>query len=171
MPFGGGTPGKPGAAGDVTADLVFGQGAGKTFNTGFCNGSSGFVLSALTLCGPAGLSVDPFGTLFVADTLNNRVLAYNESANPPTNVTSQLEFGQGTTGIDFTHNGVNAGGLSANSLNLTGNEDGVANNLNGDLYVADSGNRRLLLYYGGFLAAPTPTPTRTPTSTPTPKAL
>jgi sugar lactone lactonase YvrE len=115
VPFFGGTPGKPGAAGDVTADLVFGQGAaGKTFNTNFCNGASGFVLSALTLCGPAGLSVDPFNTLFVSDTVNNRVLAYKESANPPANVTAQLEFGQGTTGTDFTHNGANACGRITN---------------------------------------------------------
>ncbi len=121
-----------------------------------------------------GQAIPPADAHSAAVEENNRVLAYNESANPPANVTAKLEFGQGTTGIDFTHNGVNAGGLSANSLNLTGNDDGVANNLNGDLYVADSGNRRLLLYYGGFLGAPTPTPTRTPTrtptSTPTPKA-
>lgn len=137
--------GEPGAGG-VTADLVFGQ-AGK-FTTKLCNGSTGSV-GALTLCGPSSVSVDPFSNLFVCDTANNRVLEYREASNP-SNVTPIGEFGQGTTGLDFTHNGNNAGGLSANSLSLVGTEAGVATDLNGDLYVADGGNIRLLLYLGRF---------------------
>jgi sugar lactone lactonase YvrE len=164
LPHSGGTPGTPGSAGDVTADLVFGQGA--AFNTAVCNDGG---LSATSLCGPLGVSIDSFGSLFVSDAANNRVLGYTESANPPTNVTASLEFGQGTAGNDFTHNGANAGGLGASALSLLqfGRFAGVATDSAGNLYVADVGNERFLEYDGGFLGAPVPTTTTTTTSTTT----
>lgn len=166
IPFGGGTPGTPGAAGDVTADLVFGQGsAGKSFTANACNNGG---LGALTLCSPVGVAVDTFNSLFVSDTANNRILAFKESANPPVNVTPGIEFGQGSSGTDFTHNSVNAGGLSASSLSLSASASGLAADINGDLYATDAGNHRVLRYNGGFLGAPTPTPRPTPTRTPTP---
>src|SRR5262245_842474 len=161
VPVGGGTPGTPGAAGDVTADLVFGQ-AG-VFTTATCNLGG---LGTTSLCGPLGVSIAPLGALFVSDAANNRVLAYREAANPPTNVTAAIEFGQGTTGTDFTHNTANAGGLSATSLatNQSSRFSGVATDSAGTLYVADAGNARLLAYDGPFPAV-TPTTTSTSTST------
>ena len=164
LPFGGGTPGTPGAAGDVTADLVFGQ-AGA-FNTADCNHGG---LGATTLCTPLGVSIDPFGSLFVSDAANNRVLGYTEVANPPTNATAELEFGQGSAGNDFTHSGANAGGLSESSLSIDVFDrfPGVATDVAGNLYVADTGNARLLEYDGGFLGAPVPTTTTSTTTTTT----
>ena len=167
VPFGGGTPGTPGAAGDITADLVLGQSG--AFDTAACNG--GGPLSATSLCAPVFLSIDPFGSLFVTDFSNNRVLAYAEPANPPTNVTATLEFGQGVDGTDFTHGTANTGGLSANSLDIAqfNRPPGVANDSAGNLYVADVGNARLLEYDGPFLGTPTTTTsTSTTTSSVTP---
>jgi hypothetical protein len=154
LPSGGGTPGTPGHAGDVTADLVFGQGG--AFHTAVCG------LDATSLCGPTGVSVDGSGAVFISEFMNNRVLAFAEFANPPTNVTAALEFGQGTTGTDFTHGTANAGGLSANSLDLATGAPGVATDAAGDLYVADTGNARLIAYGGPFSAL---LPTTTTTST------
>jgi hypothetical protein len=156
---GGGTPGTPGAAGDVTADVVFGQGGDFTKNA--CNNGG---VTALSLCDPQGVSVDVFGSLFVADAFNHRVLGYAESNFTPSNVTAGIEFGQGTSGTDFTNNGQNSGGLSASSL-LLGNPAGVASDAFDNLYVVDSGNVRVLGYNGPFSE---PTATATPTVTPTP---
>jgi sugar lactone lactonase YvrE len=163
VPFGGGTPGTPGSAGDVTADLVFGQSG--AFDGATCN--LGGSPSATTLCSPNFLALDPFGSLFVSDFGNNRVLGYAEAGNPPTNVTAGLEFGQGALGNDFTHGTADAGGLSASSLDIGQFErpPGVDADSAGNLYVADGGNARLLEYDGGFLGAPTPTTTTQPSAT------
>ncbi len=158
LPFGGGTPGTPGHAGDVTADLVFGQ-AGA-FNTAVCG------LGATSLCNPLGVTVDASDAVFVSDASNNRVLAFAELGTPPSNVTATLEFGQGTTGADFTHGTANAGGLSANSLSIVHAAPGVATDTAGNLYVADTDNARLLAYGGPFPSLlPSTTTTSSTTST------
>ncbi len=170
---GAGTPGSPGSSGDVTADLVFGQGiTGGTseFTTAGCNTGG---ISANSLCFPSGVSVDPFGSLFITDQTNNRVLGYMESNNPPGNVIAGIEFGQGTSGTVFNSNTRNLGGLSATSLNfavIPGQQDGITTDSVGDVFVVDAGNIRLLDYNGGFLSAPTPTTTITPTGSGTPTA-
>jgi sugar lactone lactonase YvrE len=71
------SPTASGFPGDVTADMVIGQGG--AFNSGACNNGG---TSATSLCSPQGVSVDPFNTVFIADSSNNRVLAYRESAPP-----------------------------------------------------------------------------------------
>jgi sugar lactone lactonase YvrE len=164
VPFGGGSPGTPGSSGDVTADLVFGQGG--VFNAATCNNGA---RSAASLCTPMTVSVDPFGSVFVTDACNNRILGYPEAANPPTNVTAMLEFGQGAMGTDFADGVSNAGGLSSNSLSLCvfRSEPGVATDSDGSVYVGDVGNARVLEYDGGFLGAPLVTTTTSTTSTTT----
>lgn len=158
------TPTAIGNPGDVTADLVFGQGG--NFTTGF---GGGCAPTSTSLCTPQGVSVDPFNSVFVADTSDNRVLGFAESANPPANVTATLEFGQDnpTLGNDFTHNTANASGLSASSLALVGGVSGLANDSNSNLYVTDSGNTRVLAYDGPFAQVLEPTVTATPTATAT----
>ena len=157
-----------GNAGDVTADQVFGQGA--NFATGMCN--QGGAASATTLCGPTGISIDPFDSVFIADSANNRVLGFGESTNPPSNFTAGLEFGHGTLGNDFVSTSANSGGLSANSLSLasSGVTSGIGNDTSSDLYVADQGNNRALGYDGPFAVLNEPTPSATPTITATPTA-
>ncbi len=170
---GAGTPGSPGASGDTTADLVFGQGAtGGTseFTTSTCNNGG---ISANSLCQPSGVTVDPFGSVYITDQANNRVLGYAEANNLPANVIAGIEFGQGTSGTVFNSNTRNLGGLSATSLNLaviSGQQDGIATDSAGDVFVVDAGNIRVLDFNGGFLSAPTPTPTITPTGSGTPTA-
>src|SRR5579863_5971805 len=166
-----GTPGTPGSGGDVTADLVFGQdAAGAAFTSAFCNNGG---IAATSLCQPSGVAVDPFGSVFVSDQTNNRLLIYQQLANPPANVMANYEFGQGQTGTVFNSGTPNLGGRSASSLNLAqspGQQDGVAVDSNGDLYAVDAGNERVISYSGPFLHVATPSPSPTSTATPTPTA-
>ena len=128
------TPTSPGAFGsNPTASLVFGQGAGGTnFTTNQCGvGTTG-------LCGPASVATDPSGNLYVLDT-NARVLEYDENTLPAANVTANRVFGQ----ADFGAIGCNSRGLNATSLCFTV-VGGVAVDALGHLYIADSGNNRVI---------------------------
>ena len=72
---GGGTPGTPGSPGDTTADVVYGQQG--DFTAGACNGNDiSNIVDATTLCQPVGVTVDPSGDVYIADTENHRVLAF-----------------------------------------------------------------------------------------------
>ncbi|MGA9722394.1 MAG: hypothetical protein WBQ86_08070, partial [Candidatus Binatus sp.] len=116
-----------------SANRVFGQGG--SFFSGECNRGGG--AGTNTLCGPMGVALDSNGNLYVADQGNNRVLEYN---TPLTNTTADKVFGQAGS---FTSNTANNGGISANSLF---GPEGVAVDVNGNLYVADSNNSRVLEY-------------------------
>lgn len=63
---------------DTVADRVVGQGG--SFTTGTCNMGG---ISASSLCGPIGVTLDPAGKLYVADTFNNRVLHYDSLQATP----------------------------------------------------------------------------------------
>ena len=62
-------------AANVRADLVIGQ---PDFNTALCNYPSGdpTLPTQTSLCAPAGLVVDSSGNLYVADSLNGRVMRF-----------------------------------------------------------------------------------------------
>lgn len=113
------------------ADLVLGQPdfESTTINTGG--------VSARSLQEPGELAFDPEGNLYVADSGNHRVLVYR----PPfsSGMAASLVIGQ----PDFTSNMDNAGGLSASSLS---SPFGLAVDSQGNLYVADRGNHRVLEY-------------------------
>jgi len=89
------------------------------------------------LCRPVGVALDGSNNLYVADTGNNRVLEYDTPITSDT--TADRVFGQ----PDFTTSGSNAGGLSATSLSFP---EGVAIDSTDNLYVADTGNNRVLEY-------------------------
>lgn len=80
----GGMPGTPGHPGDTTADVVFGQNG--DFAGGACNGNNtSTIVNASTLCNANGVAVDVAGNVYIADTQNNRVLAFQNAsaeANP-----------------------------------------------------------------------------------------
>jgi hypothetical protein len=115
------------------ANLVFGQGGSFTSNTANNGG-----ISATSLNGPGGLALDPAGNLYVADPINSRVLEFN---TPLTNgVTAAVVFGQGGS---FTSHSCDNGGTTASSLC---EPQGIAADASGDIFVADTGNCRVLEY-------------------------
>ncbi len=113
---------------NTTADKVFGQSG--NFTTNICNNCG---VRGNTLCDPTGVALDGSGDLFVADSSNNRVLEYD---TPLTNTTANRVFGQ----LDLTTGNP---GLSATGLN---GPFGVALDPDGNLYVADAINNRVLEY-------------------------
>src|SRR5208282_6053886 len=123
------------------ADLVIGQ---PDFHSTACNNGAPSPTGS-TLCYPYGITVDASGNLYVADYDNSRVLEYNTpfagcGSFPCVEGSANLVFGQGGSS---TSNTPNKGGVSANSLNYP---FGVAVDSNGNLYVADNGNSRVLEY-------------------------
>lgn len=141
QPFGSlsGTPGVPGAAGDTVADLVLGT-CGGAFTANLCSGTSAASLSA-----PKGVALGPSDDLYVADTGNNRVLYY--PAPIASGESARAVLGQGAS---FSQSACNASG-AASAGTLCG-PTGAAFDPAGNLYVADTQNNRLLVYYASVLA-------------------
>jgi sugar lactone lactonase YvrE len=89
---------------------------------------------------PHGVTPDPTGGLYITDMYNNRVLHY-----PRGSTVADRVYGQ----RNFDDNGVNSGGLSARGLSAP---QGIAVDATG-IYVADSGNNRVLHYPTGASSA------------------
>ena len=121
-------------AGSTTATQVFGQ------NGSFTTHGAG--TSANSLNNPQGLAVDGSGNVYVSDEGNNRVLLY-----PAGSTTASRIYGQGGS---FTSAAANHGGISADSLSVP---MGIALDQSGNLYVADSGNNRILFFPSGSTTA------------------
>jgi len=116
---------------DTVADLVLGQ---PNFTSRTANNGG---VSASSLHAPHGVAVDTAGNVHVADLLNNRVLEYHTPLT--TDTVADVVLGQ----PNFTSNTANNGGISASSLN---NPREVAGDTAGNVYVADVGNHRVLVY-------------------------
>ena len=125
-------PNAPAFMNGQAADLVIGQ---PDFISNHPNDGG---LSASSLFSPAGLAVDAQGNLYVSDSFNHRVLEYN--APLTSGMAASMVFGQGGS---FTTNVSNNGGISANSLFWP---EGIALDAQGNLYVADQYNNRVLEY-------------------------
>jgi sugar lactone lactonase YvrE len=98
-------------------------------------------ISAQSLNRPGGIAIDPAsGRLYVADTYNNRVLSWPGAASFANHAAADIVFGQG--GV-FNTNTANKGGVSANSLYRP---SGLAVDGQGNLYVADTDNHRILRF-------------------------
>jgi NHL repeat len=133
--------GEPGA-GDASADFVYGQGG--AFTTRTCNPSGA---NATTLCNPSSATIDGAGNVYIADAGNSRVLEFAKAGNPPvaSDAIASRSYGQGAIG-DFSDtacaNGVD--GNPAASNHAMCNPGGVALDASGDLFVADTGNDRVI---------------------------
>jgi len=157
------------------AHLVFGQSDLTSNQAGGCGAGSA---SASGLCLPAGVALDSGDNLYVADSGNNRVLEYLSplapgGGSPGTpgsegDTTADLVFGQQG---NFSTTGRNEGGLSAESLAAPA---GVAVDDAGGVFIADTGNNRVLEYNGPSAPISAITPAALPTpaseSSPCPSA-
>ena len=94
-------------------------------------------LSANSLAEPEGVALDRHGNLYVADFGNNRVLEYD--APQTTGMAASRVFGQPDFITNGYHDVVNAASLH--------DPIGVALDQQGNLYVADSSNARVLEYF------------------------
>jgi sugar lactone lactonase YvrE len=106
-------------------------------------------IGADSLCGPEGIAVDGAGNLYVADTIDNRVLEYNQP------FLSGLTHGQAAATVLGQHGGFTASacndGTAAGDLGGIGPDSlcdprAVVVDSVGNVYVADSGNSRVLEY-------------------------
>jgi hypothetical protein len=134
--------GTPGTAGDTAADRELGE--IDFIHTMFDFGG------AATLSGPAGVAVDSAGHLYVADSINNRILGWSSASafgngDPAGLVIGQPDFysfrcDDGTAGGDVS-------GMGADSLC---GPEGIAVDGPGNLYVADTIDNRVLEFSRPF---------------------
>jgi len=131
------------------ADIVIGQG---DFISSQAN--AGGAESDLTLDAPDGAATDSSGNLFVADSANNRVLEFTDPAASCSSypcvdpVPASAVFG--TCG-SFAGSSCAANTVGASTLF---DPTAVAFDRAGDLFIADSGNSRVLEFAPAFGAAP-----------------
>lgn len=121
---------------DTTADAVLGQ-ADFVSNTA----NQGAAASATGLNGNRGLFVDSTGRLWVADTSNNRVVSWPDAASFNDNDPADIVLGQ----VDLTGDQDNKGNAAPDATSLSGPRSVVVD-ADGRVYVADSGNKRILRY-------------------------
>lgn len=100
--------------------------------------SSGPGTTAERLRGPRGLWVDADGRLWVADTGNHRVLRFDHAATIPAGFSADAVFGQPGFTSAIT-------GVAANLMNAP---RGVTVAADGTVWVADTGNNRVLRFAG-----------------------
>lgn len=122
------------------ADFVLGQ---PDFESSAPNNGG---LSAGTFFLPQGVFVDAAGNVWVADAFNHRVLRFNDPFNDATPVDADLVVGQ----YDFVSRDENLG------QGMAGNDTALPDSLlfpgrvivygGSNLYIADSGNSRVLHY-------------------------
>ena len=99
-----------------------------------------FIPSSTSLTAPRGIMVDDRGTLYVADSGNSRVLRYPRPVSQTGRITPDAVLGQ----RDFS----SATSSVVNDSSLR-EPSGVALGPNGNLFVADSGNHRVLEFPSG----------------------
>jgi uncharacterized protein (TIGR03437 family) len=124
------------------ADLVIGQ--ADLFSTNPQGPSTAFSAGLTT---PTGVAVDSKGNLYVVDSGNNRVLRFPKPFAQQV-VNPDLVIGQGS----FTANVANPGGIGGKGFSFGGAVANLAfSPLNGDLFVSDPGNRRVLGFHASDL--------------------
>lgn len=137
--------GFPAVAGNYAAELVLGQ--------------NDFTHAMQNLGGPSGLK-DPFGVgvdksvtpnrIYVADTDNNRILGWANEQDLTSGAPADLVLGQNDFNSGHNNGGTMAGDASGVGPDSLEQPTSVAVDAGGNVYVADSGNNRVLLYPAPF---------------------
>ncbi len=126
---------------NTAADRVFGQASLTARNPSFPYGT------AASLAGLGGVSIGPGDDLWVADTLDHRVVRFpNAPAQPTTGATANLVIGQSGFASSMTFPAYSPG-CAANRMNAP---VGVFAAMSGRVYVADSSNHRVLVFNPPF---------------------
>jgi DNA-binding beta-propeller fold protein YncE len=115
---------------DTVADRVLGQEG--SFTSGACNLGG---RTAASLCSPRGVAVDDGGNLWVADTGNHRVLFFK----------GPVRSGQSASRVFGEKGRFHTAKCTSGTDGLCGPQ-GVAVDAQRNLYVADTGNSRVLIY-------------------------
>lgn len=130
------------------ADIVLGQ---TDFNTGTTDGNP----SATKFEYPTGIFVAPNGQMFVCDTLNNRVLLYNdipEASNTP----ADIVIGQNNMTQDSNANGVKFVNhpeyvaVSPDGRLIIGDRDNFRATIFNTIPTADGASADIAIGFGGF---------------------
>jgi uncharacterized protein (TIGR03437 family) len=121
------------------ADMVIGQ-PNLLVAVPNADAGGGSQPSRTSLAAPRGIAVAPDGTLYVSDSGNNRVLRYPRPVDQAAPVTPDAVLGQS----DFTS--AASAALNAASMHTP---SGVALGPNGNIFVADTGNNRVLEFAAG----------------------
>ena len=125
------------SSGSTAATTVYGQ-------AGLFNGAGFTPITASSLNTPTDLSLDSSGNLYIADDGNSRILFYLVGSTTATRVYGQAgSFTSGATG--------NPGGVTANTLSQPRGVTVSSSNV----YIADTGNYRVLGYSGSSTTATT----------------
>lgn len=111
----------------VPADAVLGQ-------ADFTSGASGLASNRMAV--PRQIIGDSAGRLWVADTVNNRVLRFDNAASKANGAPADGVLGQADL----------VSGTSGSGLNQMSNPSGITVAPNGWLYVADGVNNRILAF-------------------------
>lgn len=127
------------AGGSISARAVWGQ-------SSFTARGVPSQASASTLKGPVGVALDGAGNLYVATPLDDRVLIFSStgSGGPANAVIGQA---------DFTTTTPNTGAFPLASANVLSSPTDVEVDPNGNVYVADMGNHRVLRFAAGSKSA------------------
>jgi hypothetical protein len=126
-------------SGAITATKVYGQQG--SFTTGTAN--LGGTITNTTLSAPVDVALDDQNGLYIAEVGNHRILYF---ANDGDTSADRVYGQQGS----FTTGTVNKGGISAGSFN---SPIGLTLDGQGNLYVADVNNNRVLYYPSGAITA------------------
>jgi len=140
------------SAGTVAAIRAAATGPAATAVLGEAVFDTNYFSNASSIAGPAQITIDSAGHLYMADLSDNRVLGWHSASSFANNDPADLVIGQ----LDFLHTYANQGGGAATATSLN-SPQGVATDSDGNLYVADLLNNRVTEYtspFAGFTGAP-----------------